>query len=165
MTAPKNAPVKATPPARVPTPAPAPVKQESEAAKASRTAPLDLSALSLTKTAPPKRDGSNNAGRKPADNSVAEGWVRDSWSARVPTGFKNKLGAETHVGAGFSLPPMTSENAALILGRLRKAAKTLGVGLSVDPNTVEKGRTDVVVTFAAKTPNVPGAGRKPNASK
>lgn len=169
MTAPaKSAPAKATTakaPA-APTNKPAEnVKTESPAAAASRTAPIDFASLTLTKAPAPKRDGSNNPGRKPADNSVVEGWLRKSWENKTPTGFKNKNGEPTAVGEGASLPPMDGKSARLVISRLRKAAKTLGLGLSVDPVHVEEDAENVVVTFAAKTPNVPGAGRKPNSSK
>lgn len=110
---------------------------ETTAAKVSRSAPLDLSALTVAEAEAPKVKGNPSAGRKKTDNSVAEGWLRASWDARTE-------GAKMGAGKAVTVP-----TAALgtLKSRLNMAASTLNLGVAIQ--TEEQGDNTRVV-FAAK---------------
>lgn len=123
------------------TPADAPVADkpvESKAAEASRVAPLDLSALTVEDAPAPKRSGVAGSGRKAADNSVAEGWLRDSWNGR---------GEGEKVGKGKALT-VPSEAIGTLKSRLNRAAQTLELGVTFVVETVDDSRSKLI--FAAK---------------
>lgn len=135
-TAPKTAPV-AKPTEAPATPA-VETKPESAASKASRNAPIDFASLSAVKAeAPARGDG---AGRKAQDNSVAEGWLRESWSERTE-------GSKVGGGRAVSVPTAA---AGTVASRLRIAARTLKLGLSIKVIDGPDGKS--TVNFAAKTP-------------
>lgn len=112
------------------------VPAESEASKASRTAPLDLSALTVEDAPAPKVAA--GAGRKAQDNTVAEGWLRESWAARAE-------GEKMGKGKAVVVP-----TAALgtLKSRLNIAARTLDLGVAIQTEDAGNDRTKVV--FAAK---------------
>lgn len=105
-------------------------KPESTAAKVSRSAPLDLTALSVEAAPAPKIKGNPAAGRKKADNSVAEKWIQDSWDAR-------KDGEKMGAGKAVTIP-----TAALgtLKSRLNTAAATLKLGVTIQ--SLVNGDTD-----------------------
>lgn len=127
MTTPKNAPA--------PTP-----KPESEAAKASRIAPLNLSALRPVKAAPPVRTG--GTGKTARDNSVAEGWLSDLAKTR-------KEGERTSSGLALSIPIGAYGE---LRSRLNQAARKLGVGVTIDPSVKPDGPDNktMTLTFAVQ---------------
>lgn len=110
---------------------------ESTAAKVSRSAPLDLTALTVADAPAPKPAGNPNAGRKKADNSVAEGWLRASWDVR-------KDGEKMGAGKAVTVPTAA---VGTLKSRLNMAAATLGLGVAIQ--TEEIGDNTRVV-FAAK---------------
>lgn len=117
--------------------APADKPTESKAAKVSRSAPLDLTALSVEATVAPKVKGNPAAGRKKQDNSVAENWLRDSWDARE---------GDSKMGGGRAVTVPTAAVGTL-KSRLNMAAATLSLGVAIQ--TEEIGDNTRVV-FAAK---------------
>lgn len=136
VTTPADTKPEPTPAAVTPAAKPEP-KPESKASKASRSAPLDLSALTVAEAPKPKMTGNPNAGRKKADNSVAEGWLRASWDARTEG---EKMGA----GKAVTVPTVA---VGTLKSRLNMAAAALSLGVAIQ--TTEQGDNTRVV-FAAK---------------
>lgn len=137
---------KATTPT-VDVPAETTAPAESEASKASRTAPLDLAFLAGLKpvavAAPVRKAG---AGRKAEDNSVVEAWLSDSWDSR-------KDGETVGEGRAVSVPAAA---VGTIKSRLNKAAATLNLGVAIEV-IVSDNKETATVNYAAKTRKV----RKP----
>lgn len=138
--------VKTAAPAVKPAPAapvaPAVKPSESAASKASRSAPLDLAFLASATpvvVAAPKRAA--GAGRKADDNTLVEGWLRDSWNARKD--------GET-VGEGRGIPNVPLVSIGALKSRFNRAAATLklGVSFAVDEN---KAAGTGTLRFVAKT--------------
>lgn len=126
-----------------------------------KSAPLDLSALTVAEAPKPVAKPSTGAGRKKVDNSVAEGWLRESWAARAEG---EKMGG----GKAVTVP-----TAALgtLKSRLNMAAATLDLGCAIqaytdgdklpDGTTVTLADGQTRVVFAAKVRKVKAA--KPTA--
>lgn len=115
-------------------------RAETPAAAASRTAPLDLSALTVADAPAPKFQG--GPGRTAADNSVAEGWLRDSWGKRD--------GEKARIGGGKTVT-VPDAMVGTVKSRLNKAAATLGLGVAI--RTEAKGDGTTRIDFAAKVRN------------
>lgn len=156
--------VTADKPTAQPTPADyvqaAPVAEKA-AKRTVKSAPLDLSALTVAEAPKPVAKPSTGAGRKKVDNSVAEGWLRESWAARAEG---EKMGG----GKAVTVP-----TAALgtLKSRLNMAAATLDLGCAIqaytdgdklpDGTTVTLADGQTRVVFAAKVRKVKAA--KPTA--
>lgn len=114
-------------------------KPESAAAKASRTAPLDLAFLSsVTVEKADRPERAAGAGRKAADNSLFENWIRQSWDER-------KDGEKLGVGYGMVIP---ADQVGVFKSRLNKAAATLNLGVSIAEDEMSGGK--VRVRYCAK---------------
>lgn len=118
---------------------------------------LDLSALSVTDTAAPRKQGSSDG--IDIRKTPVYGWVQDSWSKR--TAMANSNGQPTYLGAGKQVIVPTA-NAGQMETLIRKAAAALGadlgerIGAAIAREELsgkDKGKT--AVKFAAKTGKVP----------
>jgi hypothetical protein len=140
MTAPKTTTARKTTPA-VDTKPTEPVAT----APKTRSAAVDIDLSKLTATKAPAPVVGSGAGRKAEDNTVAEGWLRESWSERAKDGNGAYVGK---LGGGRALTVPTNA-AGTVISKLRRAAKSLDLGLRVQATEAD-GKTSIA--FAASQP-------------
>lgn len=136
-------------------------------AKKTAAAPaLDLSALTVTEAAAPRRAGKGDG--IDIRKTVVYQWMADSWAKR--TAMANNAGQPTYIGAGKQTIVPTA-NAGQLESLIRKAAVALGQDLkerigaaiaSEELSGKDKGKT--AVKFAAKTGKQPYTRTKKNAT-
>lgn len=146
MTTPTKTTARKTTPAKVET------KPESEASKATRSAPLDMAFLQAVKpVSAPRPSVESGRGRKAEDNSLVEGWLKNSWDERVvdEAATKRAKGTPKHVGAAFALPQIPADKLGSLKNKFNRAAATLNVGVSFGEKKNDNGT--VTLTYYAKT--------------
>lgn len=107
----------------------APAAEKSADKPAETSGPFDLSALSAAKVERPAP--SAGAGRRAADNSTAEKWIRESWAERDERG-----------GSGRAVTVPTAVVGS-VKSQLNRAAKTNEVGVSISEKKNADGTTTV----------------------